>query len=98
MAQTPSLHWVQSFAVQENPRNRCEAPRFNEAELKAFFLHDAKRVPEEGFAQRDWAGCYAEGFAVDTRGRRQLQWQLDVLGTGVITWPDGRVQHYAREQ
>ncbi len=98
MAQPPKLHWVQSFAVKESARNHCDAPRFSEAELRAYFLREAQRVPEEGFAQRDWAGCYAEGFAIDARGRRQLRWQLDVLGTGTITWADGRVRHFAREQ
>jgi hypothetical protein len=54
-------------------------------------------VLEEGFAHRDWAGCYAEGFALDARGRRQLGWQLDLLGTGVLTWADGRVERFACE-
>lgn len=98
VAQPSNLHWVQSFAVKEGTRNRCEAPRFSEAELRAYFLHEAKRVPEEGFAQRDWSGCYAEGFAVNAQGERQLHWQLDLLGTGIITWTDGQTHHFAREQ
>ncbi len=93
----PALRWLQSVAVKEGERNSCDAPRFSEAELKAYFLRDARRVPEEGFAHRDWAGCYAEGFALDARGRRQLNWQLDLLGTGVLTWADGRVEHFACE-
>lgn len=97
LAQPPALHWVQSLAVKEGTRNRCDAPRFSETEIKAFFLHEAARVPEEGFAHRDWSGCYAEGFAVNARGERQLAWQLDLLGTGTITWTDGRTQHFARE-
>ena len=94
-ARPPALHWVQSVAVKEGERNRCDAPRFSEAELQVYFQHDAKRVPDDGFAQRDWAGCYAEGFAVDRAGRRQLRWQLDLLGTGTLTWADGRVERFA---
>lgn len=97
-AAQPALRWVQSVAVKEGARNSCDAPRFSEAELKAFFLRDAKRVPEEGFAHRDWAGCYAEGFALDARGRRKLSWQLDLLGTGVLTWVDGRIERFACEE
>ena len=97
-AQPSHLHWVQSVAVKESARDHCEAPRFSEAELKAYFLREALRVPEEGFAQRDWAGCYAEGYAVDARGQRQLRWQLDLLGTGTITWADGRVHPFARKE
>ena len=37
-------------------------------------------------------------FAVNAQGERQLRWQLDLLGTGIITWTDGRTQHFAREQ
>lgn len=96
-AAPPALHWVQSVAVKEGECNLCDAPHFSEAELDAYFLRDARRVPEEGFAHRDWAGCYAEGFAVDARGRRQLSWQLDLLGTGVLTWADGRVERFACE-
>lgn len=98
LAAQPALHWVQSVAVKEGERNSCDAPHFGEAELKAYFLRDARRVPEEGFAHRDWAGCYAEGFALDARGRRQLSWQLDLLGTGVLTWADGRVERFACEE
>ena len=85
VAQPSNLHWVQSFAVKEGTRNRCDAPRFSEAELRTYFLHEAKRVPEEG-------------FAVNARGERQLHWQLDLLGTGIITWTDGQTHHFAREQ
>ena len=36
-AQPSHLHWVQSVAVKESARDHCEAPRFSEAELKAYF-------------------------------------------------------------
>lgn len=93
---TTHLHWVQTLAVKEGDRDRCLPPKFSGKELGNYFFRDAKRVPEEGFAHRDWSICYAVGYAT-AAGRHVLRWELNLLGTGTLTWSDGRKEFFACE-
>lgn len=90
------LKWVQTLAVKDGDKESCRPPKFSEKELNDYFSRDARRVPGEGFARRDWSTCYGLGYATKD-GQRVLQWELNLLGTGTLTWADGRKEFFACE-
>lgn len=87
------LRWIQTLAIKDGERESCKPPRFNETELNLYFFKEARSVPEEGFAHRDWSVCYGVGYAT-MNGREVLRWELNLMGTGTLTWSDGRRQFF----
>ena len=70
----------------------CEGFRLNEKEAVAFF-GKAVAVTGEQLHDYSWLPCFVRGRATSSAGA--VTWEIQPLGTGHITLPNGTTQSFA---